>query len=228
MRRGLVAWLGFGLAVLGVKAAVDLRDARFDDVAVRAGATVYHVPRAIVQNGTVLQADMARLAGCWDARDGGLVPALAGLGVCDGPRGLHLDLARLRDLAPLLVRHARDAVFWRDYVPPAAHLQDLRRALRQGSPAWHARWGLYRLDETGTPWVHLLVRLPRPGEDPGALQAGRCFRADAIFDIGMTCTLVERLPGGAGLEVSLGPEGVADMPGVRAELAALVRSWVAR
>lgn len=228
MRRGLVAWLGLGLAVLGVKAAVDLRDARFDDVAVRAGAAVYMVPRRLVQNGTEIRADVARLAGCWDARDAGLLPLLAAFGACDGPSGLHLDLSRLQAEAPLLSRHAREVVFWRTYAPPASQAETLRTLLRRGAPSLNERWNLYRIDEPGAPWVHLLSRPPHPGEDAAAVQSGRCFRADATFDIGMTCTLVERLPGGAGLEVSLGPEGVADMPGVRAELAALLRSWTAR
>ena len=81
------------------------------------------------------------------------------------------------------------------------------------------------MDEPGTPWVYLTTREPLTLADAAHAYAGRCYRADVGSDIGMTCTLVERLEGGAALSFSLGPEGVAMMPAIRDEVSTLVRGW---
>jgi hypothetical protein len=76
-RWGLVIWILFGLTLLGVKAMLDLSSARYPDVAIRAGAATYFIPRTIILNGDSFSADLARVSGCWDVREAGMVQAAA-------------------------------------------------------------------------------------------------------------------------------------------------------
>lgn len=225
MRLGLIAWCALGAAVVGIKAHLDLRARDQADIAVRAADIVYRIPSSIVTNGEGWRTDLMRLAGCWDARQAGLVPALAPAADCDEARALALDLARLEVRPAQLSAYAVDVVFWTRFEPPASHLQALSGLVGQVAPQHSSRWQLYRLDEPGTPWVYLLTYPPRTVAEASAAYAGRCYRADIGTDIGMTCSLVERLPGGGALSFSLGPEGVAVLPGVRLEAVALVQGW---
>lgn len=225
MRLGLVAWCIAGLLVVGLKAHLDLRARDHADVAVRASGAVYRIPAAIVTNGEGWRVDLRRLAGCWDARQAGLVPLLAPAAACTGARGLALELDRLAARPVLLSSHAVDVVFWTGFEPPASHAQALAALVGRVAPTRSSRWQLYRLDEPGTPWVYLLTRAPRDAIDAAAAYAGRCYRADIGTDIGMTCSLVVRLPGGGALSFSLGPEGVAMLPEVRDEAVALAQGW---
>ena len=225
MRWGLIAWIGFGLALLGVKAMLDLSSARHRDIAVHAGADVYHVPRSVVLNEDTVSADLARLSGCWDAREAGMVPAAASFAGCHEPRALHLELSRLASVPPLLARHASGVALWRNYEPPAQHLDEILPVAGRAVTYARADWGFQRLDVPGTPWVYLFTRPPLTADVVRAAYAGRCFRSDIGTDIGMTCTVVERLPGGAAFEYSLGPDGVAELAPVRAEVNALLAAW---
>lgn len=225
MRFGLLAWCALGALVVGLKAHLDLRARDHADIAVRAVGTVYRIPSAIVTNGEGWRVDLMRLAGCWDVRHAGLVPVLAPAVDCSEARALALDLARLEETPATLSAHAIDVVFWTRFEPPGSHLQALSALVGRVQPQHSSRWQLYRLDEPGTPWVYLLTHTPRTVADVPAAYAGRCYRADIGTDIGMTCTLVERLPGGAALAFSLGPEGVVVMPDVRAQAVALAQGW---
>ena len=225
MRWGFYAWIGFGAALLGLKALLDVSAQRFPDVAVRAASTFYRLPSVIVSNGEGWRSDLMRLAGCWDARHEGFVAGLAGVAGCDAPRALMLDVSRLAAPPAQLAAHGVDVVFWTRYNPPHSHLQALSPLVGRVSTQFSAAWQLHRMDEPGTPWVYLMTREPLTLADAAHAYAGRCYRADVGSDIGMTCTLVERLEGGAALSYSLGPEGVAMMPAIRDEVSTLVRGW---
>jgi len=226
MRFGLIAWCALGAAVVGLKAHLDLSARDQADIAVRAAGSVYRIPTAIVTNGEGWRVDLMRLAGCWDVRHAGLVPALAPATDCAEARAFALDLARLEERPAQLSAHAVDVVFWTRFEPPASHLEALSGLVGQVTPKHSSRWQLYRLDEPGTPWVYLLTYPPRTVSEAAAAYAGRCYRADIGTDIGMTCSLVERLPGGGALSFSLGPEGVVVLPEVRAQAVALAQAWL--
>lgn len=225
MRFGLAAWCALGAAVVGLKAHLDLSARDQADIAVRAAGVVYRIPSAIVTNGEGWRVDLMRLAGCWDVRHAGLAPALAPAADCTGARALALDLSRLEGRAGLLSAHGVDVVFWTRFEPPASHMQALSGLVGRVQPQHSSRWQLYRLDEPGTPWVYLLTHPPRTVAEASAAYAGRCYRADIGTDIGMTCSVVERLPGGGALSFSLGPEGVVVLPAVRAQAVALAQGW---
>lgn len=224
-RWGLIAWIGFGVALLGVKASLDLTSGRYADVAVQAGGSTYHVPRSLVGNDDTINADLARISGCWDAREAGMVPAAAPVAGCGAPRALHLDLSALPSSRPLLARHSAGVAFWSNYVPPPQHLQEILPALRGASSGVRTDWHFLRLDLAGTPWVYLFLQHPHNEALVVQAYAGRCFRSDIGTDIGMTCNIVERLPGGAALEYSLGPDGVSELVAIRAEIRALLADW---
>lgn len=225
MRFAVIAWCALGALVVGLKAHLDLRARDKADIAVRAAGAVYRIPSAIVTNGEGWRVDLKRLAGCWDVRHAGLLPALAPAARCSEARALALDLAKLEGRPAVLSAHAVNVVFWTRFEPPVSHLQALVALVGSVGPQHSSRWQLYRLDEPGTPWVYLLTHVPRTGAEVADAYAGRCYRADIGTDIGMTCTLVERLPGGGALAFSLGPEGVVVLPDVRAEAVALAQGW---
>jgi hypothetical protein len=225
VRWGFYTWVAAGAALLGLKALVDLSARQHADVAVRTATFVYHLPAAIVTNAGGWRTDLRRLAGCWDARHTGFVAGLSGVAGCAAPHPLLLDVSRLHEPPVQLTAHAVDVVFWTRYDPPMSHMQVLSAMVGRVETRYADRWQLHRIDEPGTPWVYLLTREPRSRADVADAYAGRCYRADVGSDIGMTCSLVERLPGGAALAFSLGPEGVAVMPAIRAEVSGLVRGW---
>ena len=41
----------------------------------------------------------------------------------------------------------------------------------------------------------------------------------------MTCTMVERQPGGVALEYSFGPDAIPEVPAIRHDAQALLASW---
>lgn len=224
-RRGLAIWILFGLTLLGVKAMLDLSAARYPDVAIRAGAATYFIPRKLILNEDTFNADLARMSGCWDAREAGMVQVAASVAGCNAPRALHLDLSGVDASHPIAGRHMANVAFWRNYAPPAQHLQELVPQIGKAIPYERTDWRLSRLDLPGTPWVYLFTQAPRDAADAGTRYAGRCYRSDIGTDIGMTCTVVERLAGGAALEYSLGPDGVAEMAQVRADALSLLARW---
>ncbi len=224
-RWGLISWIVFGLALLGVKAMLDLSSARYPDVAIRAGAATYFIPRGMILNEDTFNADLARMSGCWDVREAGMVQAAASVAGCDTPRALHLDLSGDQASHPFAGRHMADVAFWRNYAPPAQHLQELVPQIGKTAPYERPDWRLLRLDLPGTPWVYLFTQAPQDAADAGTRYAGRCYRSDIGTDIGMTCTVVERLAGGAALEYSLGPDGVAELAQVRADALSMLSRW---
>ena len=236
MRWGVVAWCVFGAGLIGLKAELDLSAARYPDVALRSGDNVYLVPRQVIKNVDGWRADLLRLAGCWDARERGVVQAAAGFARCSGPVALQLDLSRLSttiDGDRVDSGAPADVALWRNYAPASEHVRELNDAW-WGRGAWvqrrvvaHAQWQLLRMESPGTPWVYLLRAEPSPsqGGDVSASYAGRCFRPDFGSDLGMTCSFVAQLGAGAAVEYALGPDDVGTYPAIRDRLLALVRRW---
>jgi hypothetical protein len=224
MGRGLIAWCVFGVMLLGLKAHLDLTARKYPDVAVNGAGVTYHVPKTIVTNGDSWRADAARLAGCWDAREAGLVGGLSGASGCDAPRALHLDLARLGGEG-LMSRYSSNVALWRNYAAPPEQLQQAKDALRSGHVMYREDWGFHRVEAPGSSWVFLFVAPPVSEAQVDALYAGRCFRSDFGSDIGMSCTMVERLPGGVALEYSFGPDAIPEVPELRREAQGLLASW---
>lgn len=224
MGRGFILWCVFGALLLGLKAHLDLTAQKYPDVAVRGGGVVYHVPVRLVTNGGSWRADVARLAGCWDVREAGVIGGLSGASGCDAPRALHLDLARLGGEG-LLARYSSNVALWRNYVPPPEQLQQAEEALRSGRVTYREDWAFHRVEAPGSSWVLLFVAPPVSDAQADALYAGRCFRPDVGTDIGMSCTMVERLPGGVALEYSFGPDAIPEVPALRREAQALLADW---
>lgn len=226
MRWGLISWCLAGVLALALKAHLDLTSLKYNDIAVRAGQSVYLVPRALVTNADSWRADVARLSGCWDAREAGMISAAGVLAGCEGSRALHLDLSRFAgSIDPLLARYAQGAAFWRNYQPPAEQLRELIAAYRHATVTYRSDWQLYRVAVPGTPWVYLLAGQPGSPAQVAGLFAGRCFKSDTFSDIGMSCSFVERLEGGAALEYSFGPDAVPDFATLRAAARVMVTAW---
>ena len=154
-----------------------------------------------------------------------MVQAASSVAGCDTPRALHLDLSGVHASHPFVGRYMANVAFWRNYTPPAQHLQELVPQIGKTIPYERSDWRLSRLDLPGTPWVYLFTQAPQDAGDAGTHYAGRCYRSDIGTDIGMTCTVVERLAGGAALEYSLGPDGVAELAQVRADALSLLARW---
>jgi hypothetical protein len=154
-----------------------------------------------------------------------MVQAAASVAGCDTPRALHLNLSGVNASHPFAGRHMANVAFWRNYAPPAQHLQELVPQIGKTAPYERAGWQLLRIDLPGSPWVYLFTRAPQDADDAERTYAGRCYRSDIGTDIGMTCTVVERLAGDAALEYSLGPDGVAEMAQVRADAQSMLARW---
>ena len=226
MRWGLISWCVAGVLALGLKAHLDLTSMKYADIAVRAGKAVYLVPRAIVTNADSWRADVAKLSGCWDAREAGVISAAGVVAGCGGPRALHLDFSRLAgSVDPLLARYAQGAAFWRNYQPPAEQLRELSAAYGRATVTYRSDWQLYRVAVKGTPWVYLLAGQPGTPAQVAGFFAGRCFKSDSFSDIGMSCSFVERLDDGAALEYSFGPDAVPEFAALRAGARVMVTAW---
>jgi hypothetical protein len=226
MRWGLISWCIFGAGLIGLKGYLDLTARKYPDIALHGGGLTYHVPATLVTNGDSWRADVARLAGCWDVREAGVLGAARDVSGCNGPRALQLDLSRMPGQPDqALSRYASDVLLWRNYVPPREQFQQASEALATGRMIHRADWALHRLEVTGSSWVFLFTAATASAAEAEQLYAGRCFRSDAGTDIGMTCTLVERLPGGVALEYSFGPDAVPEVPTLRREAQALLASW---
>ncbi len=236
MRLAFIIWCAVGLGLIGLKAYVDRTHSKYADVAVRAGATTYLIPRAFVA-GEGWRADMMRAAGCWDAREAGVLPTVSRLTICDRERSLNLRIAARSlgtDADAALRGVALDAVFWPSYLPPAQHLQQLAYAWAArgewtGRFAVHREdWQLVRLESVRSSWVPLLTAEPQTGDpsELAALYAGRCYRPDTLSEIGMTCTVALRLAGGAVVEYEIGPDEIGQFAMLRGAIQEEVASWV--
>lgn len=226
MRWGLIVWCVLGAGLIGLKAHIDLTAEKYPAVALRAGNGAYLVPRALVTNSEGWRADLRRLAGCWDARESGIVPVAASVAGCNSPQALHLDLTRLSrtidgdyvpDGAPTGV------TLWRNYAPPVEYLRDLQRVSAGRRQVARADWQMLRLETAGSPWVYLLSAEPQG--NLAAVYAGRCFRPETNSDLGMACTFVARLGDGVAVEYSLRADEVGTFPVIRDRLVALIRGW---
>lgn len=236
MRLGFILWCALGIGLIGLKAHVDRTQLQYPDIAVKAGAATYFVPRAYVAD-SGWRADLMRLGGCWDAREAGVLPVAASVANCNGERSLKLRIPA-RALGPeaeaMLRGKPLEAVFWTAYVPPAEHMPQLVQAWA-GRGEWEGRlavrrddWGLVRLQTARSPWVPLLTAEPQTGDpsELAALYAGRCYRPDALSDIGMTCAVALRTAHGAVLEFALGPDEVGGFAMLKQAVAGAVAAWL--
>ena len=230
MRRALFIWCVLGALFIGLKATLDRMALKYPDVAVRAGADVYFIPRRMIES-EGWRADVMRLTGCWDARVSGVLPIGCGSG-----RAVRLEIPA-KDLGPGveigLRGHPLRATFWPAYVPPDDHLRQLMQAWA-GTAAWTGRklimradWQLFRFEAPGTPWVYLLSNEPRAGtpDELATLYAGRCYRPEPLSDAGITCDFVLSIAPGAALEYALGPDEIMSMVMLRDGLVAVTSSW---
>jgi hypothetical protein len=236
LRLGLILWGVLGLGLIGLKAHLDRTHTKYADVAVKAGSATYFVPRAFVTD-SGWRADLMRLGGCWDVREAGMVSLAASVAGCEA-RSLKLRIparALGAEAEALLRGKALDAMFWPIYAPPAEHMPQLLHAWA-GRNEWEGRvvvrrddWGLVRLQTTRSPWVPLLTGEPQTGDpsELAALYAGRCYRPDVLSDIGMTCALALRMPGGAVIEYALGPDEIGAFGALRQAVAGAVGAWMA-
>lgn len=230
VRLAALIWCAVGLGLIGLKAHLDRTVLKYPDIGVRSGAETFFVPRAMIVSHAGWRADLRRLAGCWDAREAGVVQAVSFVAGCDEAQALRLTMPAA-ELGYEVPGKAIDAMFWSAYVPPREHAAQLVQAWR-GHGDWAGRriverpdWDVVRLESAASPWVHLLVRAPDAGEPLDALYAGRCYRPEPLSDAGMTCSAVVRIGHKAALEFELGPDQVGAFGLVRGRLAALGQSW---
>ncbi|MGH7950092.1 MAG: hypothetical protein ACREQF_12760 [Candidatus Binataceae bacterium] len=236
-RRTLLVWCAIGLLVIALKAYLDRTALKYPDVALRAGDDVYYIPRDMVGGDKGFRADFQRLAGCWDAREQGLLPAAAAIADCGVTQSLPLKIAA-KDLgfdAEIGLRgRPLKITFWPDYAPPGEHLPQLVEAWgRKG--AWadrrvvlRADWMLFRVESAASPWVHLLTHEPQKGDEAelASLYAGRCYRPEPMSDAGITCTFVLRIGPKAAIEYELGPDEMLSFVPIRDALVAKTASWM--
>jgi len=231
----LLIWCVLGLAVLSLKAALDNTARKYPDVAIRAGAVVYLIPREML-DGRGFRADFMRLAGCWDAREPGLFPPAAAIADCGSGQSHEFAFAAKElgaDAEIGLHGKSLPIVFWPDYAPPGEHLPALLDAWA-GKGAWAGRkvilradWQLFRIESPASPWVHLLSSEPLTG-DAAELErnyAGRCYRPERMSDAGITCTFVLRIGPKTAIEYSLGPDEILSFVPIRDALMAKTASW---
>jgi hypothetical protein len=236
VRIPLLIWCAISVVVIGLKAYLDRTALQYPDVAVEAGGDVYYIPRHMVGGDKGFRADFQRLAGCWDAREPGLLPAAAILADCGTAQSIRLTVAA-KDLgtdAEIGLRGKPLAVtFWPDYAPPGEHLPQLVEAWsRQG--AWadrrivlRAEWMLFRVESSASRRVHLLTHEPQKGDaaELARLYAGRCYRPEPTSDAGITCTFVLRIGGKAAIEYRLGPDEMMSFVPIRDGLMAKTSTW---
>lgn len=230
MRLWLFIWCALGLGLIGLKAHLDRSVLKYPDVAVRVGGETFLIPRALIASDAGWRTDLRRLAGCWDAREGGVVQAASSVAGCDQPLAFRLKVPP-QAIGGDASGQPVEAVFWTAYAPPAEHLPQLMQAWR-GDGEWAGRrlvmrpdWSVVRLESGSSPWVHLLAREPRAGERIQELYAGRCYRPEPLSDAGMTCTAVVRIGHSAAFEYSLGPDEVMGFGVLRVGFDALARRW---
>lgn len=228
--RALLLWCALGAGLIGFKAYLDRTAAKYPDIAVNAGSVTYFIPRAYANDGGWL-GDMKRIAGCWDAREAGVLP-LAGPADCNATRALHLKLPR-RTTEAESPMPGREVTFRTGYAPPAEHFAMLTDAW-SGKGQWLGRavvmrgdWQLVLLASSASPWMLLLSAQPLSGSlaELESLYAGRCYRPEPLSDAGMTCDLVLRLDGGSALEYSLGPDEIMNFVPIRDALRTEAAAW---
>lgn len=232
--RALAIWCAFGAAVLGLKAHLDWTAASRPDVAVRAGHATYFIPSKFVRVES-WRADLLRLTGCWDARDGGVVTA-GMMGGCEDTRPLRIYLkpADIGGSAALNLPERRyKFLFWSRYEPSDNFLRELKAAW-SGRDEFAGRrfvampeWQLMRVESAGSPWSYLLTAAPARGDaqELANLYAGRCFRPQTWMLAGFACDFALRIDGGAGVEFALGPDESASYLSARNSVTELFARW---
>lgn len=232
--RALAIWCLFGAVVLGTKMQLDWTAASRPDVAVRAGAATYFIPSKFIRVES-WRADLLRLAGCWDARDDGMVMASM-IGGCesDRPMRIHLQPADIGGSAAANLPDRRyKFLFWPRYHAPQNFVEELKAAWagRNEFAGRHLvdmpEWKLMRVESAGSPWSYLLTAAPQRGDDAefAQLYAGRCFRPQSWMLAGFACDFALRLDGGAGVEFALGPEESAAYLSVRNSVLDRFAAW---
>ena len=239
MRLAIAVWCVIGASLIGLKAHLDRTVLKYPDVAVRAGGETYFIPRALISGTDGWHADMMRLAGCWDAREAGVVQAAAIAADCSGARALHLKIpahALGSDAEAALRGQPLEAAFWTGYAPPQDHVVQLVEAWR-GQGEWAQRrvvarddWQLVQIMSANSPWVPLLTAMPVRGDgrELAALYAGRCYRPETLSDAGMTCALSLRFEANVAVEYSLGPDEIGGFVPVQSALRGQVERWGSR
>jgi hypothetical protein len=232
--RAVAIWCAIGFSVLALKAHLDLTGQKYADVAVASAGTTYFIPRPWVRS-EGWRADLMRLAGCWDAREPGLVGAAAAI-ACEKSRRLNLvvptaDLGG--DVAAALRAERFAAVFWSQYEPPADQLEEFEAAWR-GEGDWRGRqatwrddWGLWRVETGPSPWVYLMADAPK-SSDGGDLRrsyAGRCYRPERASDAGMSCSFVLR-DAAAALEFALTSDEMMCFVALLQALTSILNGWL--
>jgi hypothetical protein len=235
-RRALLIWCAIGVCAIALKAHLDRTALKYPDIALRAGGDVYYIPRDMIGSDKGFRADFQRLAGCWDAREKGLLPAASAVADCGATQSLRMKVAakELGTDAEIGLRGKPLALtFWPDYEPPGEHLPQLVDAWgRKGTWAerrviLRADWLLFRVESPASPWVHLLTQEPQKGDEVElkSLYAGRCYRPEPMSDAGITCTFVLRIGPKAAIEYELGPDEMMSFVPIRDGLMTKTASW---
>lgn len=235
MRTALLIWCALGAIVIGAMGYVESQSNKYPDVALRAGKDVYFIPREMV-DAKGMRVDLMRMAGCWDARQSGILPIASLLPDCGSRQAIKLGVPA-KSLGPdaevTLRGKPLEITFWPAYVAPTEHVPELEKAWA-GKNEWQGRkvmlradWQLFRLEASGSPWVHLLTAEPVKGdaEELQSLYAGRCYRPEASSDAGITCSFVQRVGPTAAIEFELGPDEMMSVVQVREGLKSATANW---
>jgi hypothetical protein len=231
----LLIWCALGAVVIGGMAYVERQSKKYPDVAVRANGDVYFIPREMI-DGKGMRVDLMRVAGCWDAREPGILPIAPLLSDCGSRQAIKLGVPA-KSLGPDAEISLRgkplQLTFWPMYEAPTEHVPDLEAAWA-GKNEWAGRkvvlradWQLFRVEAAGSPWVHLLAAEPQKGdaEELQRLYAGRCYRPEKMTDAGITCSFIQRIGQTAAVEFELGPDEMMSVVQVREGLRSATSTW---
>lgn len=235
IRHAFWIWCALGAVVIGAMGYLESQSNKYPDVALRAGTDVYFIPRDMI-DAKGMRVDLMRVAGCWDARETGLLPIAGVLPDCGSRQAIRLGVPA-KSLGPdaevTLRGKPLQIVFWPAYVAPSEHVPELEAAWA-GKNEWAGRkvvlradWQLFRVEAAGSPWVHLLSAEPTKGdaEELQRLYAGRCYRPEKMTDAGITCSFVQRVGPSAAIEFELGPDEMMSVVQVREGLRIATGTW---
>jgi hypothetical protein len=220
--------------VVGAKRLDEVAAARAD-LAVRSGAETYYIPSEFVRS-SGWRVQMARLSGCWDARDAAMLAGMSSMFDCSAPHGvaLALPVAQLgEELAQSFHKQRLALVFWPHYEPTPDDLLPLANAFAgygdfaQRQITLRQDWKLWRIETPASPWVYLTngELRSRDGFELRRLYAGRCYRPEHVGDAGMTCDFTLRVGAEAAVQFSLGADEMMSFPSLRDALLARVVAW---
>lgn len=234
MRWGLISWVGFGIAMVSLKAYADISSTRYPDVVVGSGPQRVHIPRALILSEGGWRADVFKIVGCWDRRSALVSTEIAYWAGCLDPRPLTLELPNSllgvqREYAP-----AFRMTYWVNYGRPSD--TDLREAVsawsrkeqwRGARVVYNDAWQRFAVSSSETPWVILFSAEPRSTDETEIARhyAGKCYKPDSFSDIGVTCTFVQRHGVADAVEYSLGLDDMQYALQVQAGVSAVLSAW---